>query len=52
MVQKNLSVLTGGRINEGFFYKTYGRFARRPKKMAVNERGDRKEGFHCTMTEK
>ena len=36
MAQKNLAVLTGGRIKEGFFYKkVYGRFARRPKKMAV-----------------
>ena len=33
MGQKNLAVLTGGRVNEGFFYKKmYGRFARRPKK--------------------
>ena len=34
MSQKNLAVLTGERINEGFFFhkKMYGRFAGRPKK--------------------
>ena len=32
----NLAVLAGDRINEGFFYKKmYGRFAGRPKKVAV-----------------
>ena len=37
MRQKNLAVLMGDRINEGFFYnKMYGRFAGRPKKGAPN----------------
>ena len=34
--KKKLAVLMDDRINEGFFYKKmYGRFARRPKKVAV-----------------
>ena len=55
MGQKKLAVLTGDRINEGFFYKKmYGRFARRPKKGPDNEVtillyycGGHKEWFHC-----
>ena len=37
MGQNNLAVLRGDRINEGFFFfkKMHGRFARRPKKVAV-----------------
>ena len=34
--QKKLAVLTGDRINEGFFYKKmYGRFAWRPKNVVI-----------------
>ena len=38
MGQKNLAVLAGDRINEGFFFykKMYGRFAGRPKKSGRN----------------
>ena len=52
----NLAVLTGDRINEGFFFykKMYGHFAWQPKKDAVITRclyyrGGRKAGFHCTF---
>ena len=50
---KKLAVLMGDRNNEGFFLykKIYGRFSRRPKKVAVITkwsyyRGDCKAGFH------
>ena len=50
MRQKNLAVLTGDRINEGFFYnKMYGRLPGGQKKVAViarwpYHRGGRKAG--------
>ena len=46
MGQKNLAVLTGDRINEGFFFykKMYGRFPGRPKKQGCNN-----AGFHWTL---